>query len=499
MIFFGEFPALRPFQSETHEAIRQAARDGHKRILVTAPTGSGKTILALNVIKETLSKGRRAMFLCDRKTLIAQTSEVAAEVGLGNHGIIQASNPMLDLSRRFQIASAQTLMRRGWPDTDVLVIDEAHTTYKTWVDRVLSAECQSFVIGLTATPFTKGLGKIFTKVINAATMADLTEQRILVPMQIFTCHRPDMAGAEVKAGGEWTDKAAEKAEMAIIGDVLTEWQARADGRKTIIFGPTIAYCEQLAKTFNEAGIKAATFCADTPDDVRARIKAEFADGETRVLISVEALAKGFDQKDVGCVCDCRPLRKSLSTAIQMWGRGLRSSQETGKEDCILLDFSGNIVRFLEDFENFYHNGVDSLDDGEKLDREIRKDEDREVRSCPKCGHSPFARKCTKCGHESERKSLVPELPGQMSEIKIGGKLAASNNADLWAQLATYVKGGGNPATQQGRAAHLYREIVGSWPPKGWRVADAPWIEPTRPVMGKIRQKRIAYAMSRAAR
>lgn len=498
-LFGGEFPPLHKFQAETHEAIREAAREGHKRILVTAPTGSGKTILSLNVIKEALGKGRRAMFVCDRKTLIAQTSNVAREVGLGDHGIIQAQNPMLNLSKRFQIASAQTLMRRGWPDTDVIVIDEAHTTYKTWVDQVTSDKCKSFVIGLTATPFAKGLGKIFTKVINAATMADLTEKGILVPMMAFTCHRPDMTGAEVKNSGEWTDKAAEKAEMAIIGDVLTEWQARAHGRKTIIFGPTIAYCENLAKTFNAAGIRAAVFCADTPDDERARVTGEFATGETTVLISVEALAKGFDQKDVGCVCDCRPLRKSLSTAIQMWGRGLRSCKETGKEDCILLDFSGNIVRFLEDFERFYHNGVDSLDDGEKLDREIRKDEEREVRSCPKCGHSPFAKKCTKCGHETERKSLVPELPGQMIEIKIGGKIAASNNADLWAQLATYVKGGGNPATQQGRAAHLYREIVGSWPPKAWKVSDAPWIEPTVPVMGKIRQKRIAFAMRQQAR
>ena len=53
-LFSGEFPPLRPFQVTTHEAIRQAAREGHKRILVMAPTAAGKTILALNVVKETL-------------------------------------------------------------------------------------------------------------------------------------------------------------------------------------------------------------------------------------------------------------------------------------------------------------------------------------------------------------------------------------------------------------------------------------------------------------
>jgi DNA repair protein RadD len=101
-----------------------------------------------------------------------------------------------------------------------------------------------------------------------------------------------------------------------------------------------------------------------------------------VLISVEALAKGFDVPDVGCICDARPLRKSLSTAIQMWGRGLRSSPDTGKKDCYLLDFSGNIVRFLKTSTTCTSTGWTSLDDGEKLDKKIRKDEEFEKKGCP---------------------------------------------------------------------------------------------------------------------
>lgn len=497
-LFQGEFPSLRPFQATTHERIRQAAREGHKRICVQAPTGSGKTILALNVIRESLLKNKRAMFLCDRKTLIAQTSDVARSVGLGHHGIIQAQNPMFDAQRPFQIASCQTLMRRGWPDTDVLVVDECHTLYRTWVDYIASDECKAFVIGLTATAFSKGMGKSFSHLINAATMADLTAQGILVPMRIFSCRRPDMSGATVKAGGEWSDESAAKAEMALIGDVLSEWQKLASDRKTIIFGPTIAYCEELAKRFNDAGIPAAVFCADTPDDVRARVTDDFAYGLIRVLISVEALAKGFDQKDVGCVCDCRPLRKSLSTAIQMWGRGLRSCPEHGKEDCLLLDFSGNILRFWDDFERVFHEGVDKLDEGEKLDRTIREDKDEEPKACPKCGHKPFGRKCVQCGFEVERKALVEELPGEMQEIRIGKKVLATNNADLWAQLATYAKQHSAPEKQQGRAAHLYKDIMGVYPPREWKIANAPEVEPTRATLGKIKSLYIAFAHRRAA-
>jgi superfamily II DNA or RNA helicase len=495
-LFGGEFPPLRDFQMAAHEALRQGAREGHKRQLVMAPTGAGKTILAMNVIKQTLDKGRKAMFVCDRKTLIAQTSNVARDLGLGHHGIIQADNPMLDLSRRFQIASCQTLMRRGWPqDMDVLVIDEAHTQYKTWVDYVQSPECTAMVIGLSATPFSKGLGKIFSNLINAASLHALTELGILVPMRIFSCRRPDMTGAET-SGGEWTERAAEERELVLVGDVVSEWQRLVQDRKTICFGATIKHCEEIGRQFNEAGIPAAVFCADTDDVTRARILQDFTWGAVKVLVSVEALAKGFDVKDVGAICDCRPLRKSLSTAIQMWGRGLRSSPETGKQDCLLLDFSGNIIRFCDDFSEVYYHGLDKLDEGEKLDKEIRKDEEHEPKACPKCGYTPMGKRCVGCGYEPIHKSLMENLPGVMAEVKLNGKRLAANHDDLWAQVATYARQHSKPETQQKRAACLFKDVVGTWPPRHYRVETTPWVEPTRNTVNKIRSLNIAFANRR---
>ena len=497
-LFAGEFPELREFQRTTHEAIRNAAREGHRRICVMAPTGSGKTILALNVIKETLLKGRRAMFLCDRKTLIAQTSNVSRDVGLGFHGIIQADNPMFDLSRSFQIASCQTLMRRGWPDTDVLVVDECHTLYKTWVDYVTSEGCKAFVIGLTATAFAKGMGGIFSHLINAATMHELEQLGILVPMRIFSCRRPDMTGAET-SGGEWTEKAAEERELVLVGDVVAEWRRFAEDRKTICFGATIKHCEEITRQFNEAGIPAATFCADTSDDDRARILQDFSLGDVRILVSVEALAKGFDVKDIGCVCDCRPLRKSLSTAIQMWGRGLRSSPETGKFDCYLLDFSGNIIRFADDFSEIYYNGLNKLDDGEKLDKAIREDKEREPKSCPKCGYTPMGKRCVRCGFEPEVKSGLEHLPGEMREVVLSnGKKLAPDQVNLWAQLATYAKEHNRNGKAQGQASCWFREITGNWPPRDFKVDTTPEIQPTRNTVNKIKSLRIAYIKARAS-
>ena len=535
-MFGGEFPPPRDFQEKTLEALREGIRLGHRRQCVMAPTGGGKTYIAMRLVKKTTDNDRRALFAADRITLINQTSETAERYGLWNHGIIQANNPRMDLSRPFQIGSLQTMQSRGWPqDLDLVIVDECHSLMKTWVDyatqdytscprcksglivdparpefpRCESARCgwrAPIVVGLSATPFSKGLGKVFTNLVNAATMAELTELRILVPMRLFSCRKPDMSGAATVGGvnGEWTAEAASDREIAIVGDVVTEWTRHAFGLKTIVFGATIVHCEELCKQFRECGVQAAVFTANTTDEERAVLLEEYRrhDSSLRVLISVEALAKGFDVPDVECVCDCRPLRKSLSTAIQMWGRGLRASKETGKTECLLLDFSGNIIRFMADYERIFFEGLDKLDDGEKLDKEVRKDEEEshEPKACPKCGYTPFVKKCMHCGHEVKPVCLVESLPGHMEEVILCGKKKLANDKmDLWTQVATYArqraKPGGNPA---GRAAHLFKDITGDWPPRGCKFETTPFVEPTRNTLDKIRSLSIAFAHRRAS-
>ena len=486
------FPAPRPFQLEAHEALRQGFRDGHKNQIIMAPTGAGKTYLGLRICNEAMQKGRRAVFLCDRTTLINQTSEVADKYGLTDHGIVQAKHWRRRPDKLLQIASVQTIAKREfWPQMDVLVVDEVHTAYKAWVD--FAQATNAVVIGLSATPFTTGLGKIFTNLINATTMHELTQSGVLVPFRIFTCHRPDMEGAET-SGGEWTDKAAEERELKIVGDVVGDWLKFAENRKTIVFGSTIKHCEELAKSFVGAGVMAAVFTSDTTAKEREILLNEYKkkDSMLRVLISVEALAKGFDVPDVGCICDARPLRKSFSTAIQMWGRGLRSSP--GKKDCYLLDFSGNIIRFFEDFNDIYFGGLDKLNDGDKLDKTIRKAEEFEKKGCPKCGFHPFHKRCMACGFERVSKSVSQALPGVMEEIFIGEgknkKKLAENAEHLWHQVVTYAKHHSTPEKQQGRAWHLFKKITGH--ETQWKFSNAPVVEVTKNVHNKIQQMNMAY-------
>lgn len=760
------FPDPRDFQVKAHDALRRGAAAKHRCQLVMAPTGAGKSYLGMRVIHEALLRGRSAMFVCDRTTLINQTSAVADHYGLSAHSVLQANHWRYNKHSKFHIASCQTLARRGWPEVDVIVIDECfvgetlisttdgfipikdvraghtvynaigtgivisvfsklsdtivtvrlsngvtiectedhpfftddgwikagvlergqgvfsietvrslwdnddtskreqreatgsrgsvqsasmlreilfqeaeksdafrscaqedginiekyetlserswrervrenfcsksgtfetrgrldygicsknkneinrristslqdrccepgandcnrggwqqslrtvkeksgrekgfaaevvwvesvthskssshrtvynlrvsghpsyfangilvhncHTQYKAWTDHVVS--CSAHVVGLSATPFSAGLGRIFTNLVNAATMHELTESGVLVPMRVFSGTRINMTGAEIR-GGEWTDHAAEERGMEIVGDVVTEWMKYASDRKTIVFGSTINHCLEMCRQFNESGIMAATFTCDTKPEERELLLKEYQkpDSSLRVLISVEALAKGFDVKDVECVCDCRPLRKSLSTAIQMWGRGLRSSPETGKKDCLLLDFSGNIVRFAEDYADIFYNGLSALDMGEKLDKVVRKDDEEkpEGKACPSCGYQPVGRRCVACGWEHVSAPQIEHQAGELIEFKVG-KATVGDKYDVWTQCATFCRGNGKPETAAGRAAHLYKSITGVFPRNLPDFMETPNVTVSRAVINKARANSIAFRAS----
>lgn len=492
-------PTPRACQTRAIELLRQGFRNGHHQQVLVMPTGSGKTITAMMLIYESLKKGKRTTFVCDRTALINQTSAVADSLGLTCHAIVQANHPRRDNSLPFQIASIQTIQARGyWPESDLVVLDEAHTVY-TAAAELLERQTVP-VLGLTATPCTKGLGKLYQNVVNAATMDELTRDGVLVPLRILTCVTPDMAGAKM-SGGEWTAKAAAERELTIVGDVVAEWVKHGEGRKTIAFGADIAYCEELVRRFNEIGITAACYTSETPDDERAELVREFskADSSVRILASVSALAKGFDVKDVGCIIDARPLRKSLSEVIQMWGRGLRSSPETGKYDCILLDHSGNALRFHDDFVEVYFNGFGELSSAEKMDSKPRAEpEDFEPTGCPQCKKKPFRKRCLACGFEKPSHTLIDGTPGQMQEIMIGKRKAAANEADLWAQLCTYARTNLSGDKQAGWCWYKFQEIAGKKPPRSFDYHSAPSVPVTPALIGKLKSMRIAYQKGKAA-
>jgi DNA repair protein RadD len=80
---------LRPYQSNVIEEFHRRIAAGIRRIILVAPTGSGKTIVGADIIRDYVRRGKAVMVLAHRREIVAQTSQKLFDVGI-SHGIIQA-------------------------------------------------------------------------------------------------------------------------------------------------------------------------------------------------------------------------------------------------------------------------------------------------------------------------------------------------------------------------------------------------------------------------
>ena len=236
---------LRDYQSLAFDQAREHIRAGARSVLISAPTGSGKTVLASALMEMAQHKGNRANFVVDRLSLIDQTSAMFDRYGL-EHGVIQSMHPRFRPALPLQVCSVQTLAKRGWPESKIDIFDEAHVLHATHKARM--TQRTSIVIGLTATPFTRGLGKWFDAVVNVTTTRKLIGQGWLSPYRVFSCTAPDMSGVTVRSTGEWDEKESSGKALEIVGDVVAEYLKHGEGRKFICSGVDTAHVQDLQLT-----------------------------------------------------------------------------------------------------------------------------------------------------------------------------------------------------------------------------------------------------------
>ncbi|MGL4559600.1 MAG: DEAD/DEAH box helicase [Afipia sp.] len=480
---------LRDYQAESVEALRANIRKGVKSQVLCAATGAGKTVVGAFLLEECHRKGKRAIFIADRIALIDQTSATLDKYGIP-HGVIQGAHWRFRPFERIQVASAQTLARRQWPDADLIIVDEAHTLQKTVTDKIAKRDC--LVIGLSATPFTKGLGKHYEGVVSVTTTNKLTDAGHLVPFRVFAASEPDMTGAKVVAG-EWSDDDAAARAMPIVGDCVAEYLKHGDNKKFIAFGCNVSHCEELQKQFMAAGVQTELYTYRTGEETRAQIVEEFRQPGSyiRGLVSVSALAKGFDVSDVEVIIMARPLRKSLSEHIQILGRGLRPHE--GKSSCLVLDHAGNMARFWVDMQDFFEDSIHELDDGKPKPVKKKKQAAKEPVKCPqcKCMHAPMP-VCPACGHTyPRRKSEVEHVPGELCEF--GGVKSAKreDKQAVYSQLLYVQRMHGY---NDGWVGHKFKEKFGVWP-RGMKDMPLP---PTFEMQQWLKSRAIAWAKGKRA-
>ena len=488
---------LFDYQEAILGKLRQGFIDGHRAQMLVAPTGAGKTEMAMELLEAAASKGNRAAMVLDRIVLCNQTSERLDKYGI-DHGVLQSGHWRFRPDRLIQVCSAQTLEKRGtFPNLKLLIVDEAHNTRRQTMEFVKN-NMGVKVVGLSATPFTKGLGQTYTNVVSAISTRELVERGRLAPLRVFIAKSVDMDGAK-KVAGEWSGKDAEARGMQITGDVVAEWVKKTyevfgGPRKTVVFASGVAHASDLAQKFAEAGYNFVSLSYKDDDQFKADAIKDFSKPDTSIhgLIATDILTKGFDVPDVMIGVSARPFSKSFASHVQQMGRVMRSSP--GKDFALWLDHSGNYLRFLEDWEDVYANGVTEIDESREKPRREKTENEKEAAKCPRCSAFWPGRSdtCACCGFVRARRSDVVVNPGELHELAMGATAKEmASKQEFYGQLLSMAQERGY---SDGWVAHKYREKFNVWP-RGLERAPIPV---SLEVARWVKSRQIAWAKSRQA-
>ena len=400
---------LRPYQAEAIRLLKADLGEGGAPGRALRSHRKRENRIAADLIQKVADSGGRAHFICDRESLIRQTSERLAEWGL-EHGVAQGPNTF-GKTRDIQILSAQTIAARGIElDADLTIVDECHIIHKAVTRQLVDSGKPA--VGLSATPFREGLGQIWESIVNVETTQRLVNEGWLARVKIY-CGTPVEVGRK-NSSGEFDTSDTSGSTLKIVGDILEEWESKTKLHfggpvKTIAFANRVADAEQLAQKFRDAGheFRAVSYM-DAPEERRTKIEGHRR-GDILGLVSVEALQRGYDVPDILCGIDCHPWRKSLTAVAQQAGRTMRAFE--GKEYALWLDHAQNVLRFRKRLFDFWRSGCWKLDEGR--DKEAGKDDpDRASAVCPKCSALLVAGFCRECGWQAQEARLRRRGPAR---------------------------------------------------------------------------------------
>ena len=448
-------------QTAAIESLRQALRSGNRRPVIQAPTGFGKTLLAAWIIQGALAKSNRVIFTCPAISLIDQTAREFHREGITQVGIMQANHPGTDPTQPVQICSVQTLVRRKIPAASLVIVDECHRMHKgvtAWMGWEEWAKVP--FVGLSATPWTKGLGKLYDGLIIASTTRELIEKGFLSPYRAFAPAHPDLTGVKTVAGDYHEGQlSAAMQKKTLVGDIVTTWLARAADRPTFVFAVDCAHARAIQRSFEQAGVECGYLDAHSTREEREEVRKAFALFTMRVVVNVGILTTGIDW-DVRCIVLARPTKSEI-LYVQIMGRGLRNA--LGKTDLLILDHSDTTLR-LGFVDQIHH---DELNDGRI--KETPEKTEPKPRECPECAYlSPAgSAKCESCGYEfPHRLANVETVGGEI--IELGDRIRDRRNREQgWDEKEAFMAGLKRyrllTGKREGWVAYSYKDRFGVWP------------------------------------
>jgi len=316
---------LRPYQSEALNAVRDAYKADKRRVIVSLPTGTGKTVVFAH-FPRVLKMKKRLLVLAHREELLLQAQDKCRSIDPELKAEIEQAGARAAADAKVVIASVPTLARNGArlarlhrDEFSIVVVDEAHhavaPSYRRIFDHfgLFEPGVSRYLIGFTATPRRgdkQGLGEVFEEVCYARDMREMIACRYLCPITGWRIDTDlSLDNVKVRHGDFVESQLARVVNTPLRNTLLVKaYRDFAAGRRAIIFCVDVAHAQDVHRAFDEAGIRAAPVWGELSRDERRNVLAEFSAGKIDVVTNCNLLTEGFDEPRVDCVIMARPTR-----------------------------------------------------------------------------------------------------------------------------------------------------------------------------------------------
>ncbi|MEG2189025.1 MAG: DEAD/DEAH box helicase, partial [Christensenella sp.] len=370
---------------------------------IVMSTGSGKSHVIAELCKDILTSypQSKILVLSHVKELLAQDAE-KIQLAWGDTaplGIYSAGIGRKELGYSITVAGIQSVRDKSEAlgFIDLVIVDEAHLIshkaeggYRNLLDGLKTINPALRIVGLTATPYRLGHGlisengAIFDDLIEPVKIEELIVRGFLTPLRSKLTQAALAVDGVGKRGGEFIESELqakvnnEDDNERIVAEVI----ARSEGRNAWLFFCTgVAHACAMRDVLLSHGISAAAILGKTPKDERSRLISDFKSGALKALTNADVLTTGFDYPGIDLIAMCRPTM-SPGLYIQMAGRGMRIAP--GKEDCLVLDFAGNVKRHgpVTDVQPPKHKGAGTGEAPVKICDECAELVHASVKVCP---------------------------------------------------------------------------------------------------------------------
>jgi DNA repair protein RadD len=406
----GQDIRLRDYQSAALSALFTYWRAGGGNPLVDLATGTGKSIVIADLVRQLYiaRRDRRFLILAHVRELIEQNvrallavwPEAEFLIGINSAGLGQRQT-----DAPIVFGTIQTCFRnpQALGPRNLAIIDEAHLIpragegmYQTTIAALRELYAPMRVAGLTATPWRtdsgrldEGEGRLFDRVVHSYGIGEATRAGWLAPLVAKApTGEIDVAGIG-KRGGEFIAGELERAadQDALVETATREIVTYGDQRRAwLVFCCGVGHAFHVRDALRALGINTQTVTGETSGDERTRIFDAFRRGEIRCLTGCQVFTTGFDIPQIDLIALMRPTW-SPCLLVQMAGRGSRKVD--GKTNCLLLDFGGNVRR---------HGPIDLI--GASVGTAGEKADVVPTKVCPSCESIVPAgtMACPDCGH-----------------------------------------------------------------------------------------------------